>query len=150
MAVQAFVSTDNGYAKLLGELDWTLAGKQFYACLVKHGATVNQTNMTYETINATPADITATIDVAAGDRAVDVNSNKVRFNHGKLTFTAEGDLAGRYVVYLIGDWESPVNGDLAIGYVDLTGAAEDAESVNAEFSFTPHANGLFEVARAAA
>ena len=147
MAVQAFVSTDAGWTELLGTKDLTEVGSKFYACLLKHGGVVNQTTLTYTDFSG--ANVTATKDVPG--RAAAVDSNKARFTHTKITFEAEGDLAGRYVVYLIGDHESPQAADKAIGYVDLTGAAEDAESVNAEFSFTPHADrGLFEIARAAA
>ena len=154
MAVQAFKSIDTGFAALLGNTNFETAG--LYCALVAHGATITQAGTTYGDIDASPTDIVAVVDLTgmSPGPSVTVSSLKVQFDHDKVVFTSDGSLSGRYVVYFIGTINSPPSGnaaDEAFGWVDLTGADENASSVDAEFSFDPHdGNGLFEVARAAA
>jgi len=145
MAVGPFLSCDTGYSSLLGNLNF--ASTNIAVCLMKSdgGASLNRAGTAYSAIKGT--NITKILNIDSP--AVGVNSEKIRFTHAKALFEAEGNLQGRYVVYVLGNWEALDDGDLVLGYVDLTSGG-DAESVGAEFSFTPHGdNGLFEIARSA-
>jgi hypothetical protein len=146
MAVQPFLSVDAGFVELLSSKNF--ASDNISMVLIPHSftASINRAGMTYADIKASEAAI-----IALPTPAVALNGTNVRFTHAKGTFTADGSLTGRYVMYVYGLHSGPpADADKVFGYVDLTGAAEDASSVNAEFSFTPHAtNGLFQVARSA-
>lgn len=144
MAVGPFLSIDNGFAELLGNLNWESSNIAVVLLASAGAGSLNRAGTTYSEISG---EVTKVLNIASP--AVAVNSEKVRFTHAKALFEAEGDLSGRYVVYVSGNHASLEAGDELIGYVDLTGEG-DASSVGAEFSFTPHAgNGLFEVARSA-
>lgn len=149
MTVGPFLSHDTGFKSLLGTGNWTSAGA-YYAVLATHAESPNRaTQIDYEDILEECED--ADYDpVAITDAAVAVNETKARFTCGKILFTGEGDISGRYLYILKGTAASPANADEIVGHIDLDGAGNVA-SVNAEFSFTPNAsNGLFEISRTAA
>lgn len=145
MAVQAFLSVDGGFAELLSSKNF--ASDNISMVLIPHSftASIARAGMTYGDIKLSQAAI-----IALPTPAVTLEGTNVRFTHAKGIFVVSGTVSGRYVMYVYGLHSGPpADADKVFGYVDLTGAAEDAGSVNAEFSFTPHANGLFEVQRSA-
>lgn len=146
MSTSVFLSCDQGYAELLGALNW--ATSPIAACLVDAaaGASLVRTGANYGDIKgAGGAHIKAAIALPSPD--VSVASEHVCFKHAKAMFTESGSLAGRYVVYVAGNHASLGDSDKVIGYVDLTGDGNVA-SVSAEFSFTPDAtHGLFKIGR---
>ena len=147
MAVQEFLSDDAGYAELLGLKSWTTDG--IYLALVTNTYSPTRGSQTYNDISAN-ADATR-LAMSTLTPAVTIHDTAVRFTHAKATFTADGSKTGRYVFYLFGNSASPQTADKVIGYVDLTGAAENISSVDSEFSFTPDStNGLFKINRTAA
>jgi hypothetical protein len=146
MAVGPFLSVDGGFTELLSSKNF--ASSAISVVLMPHAftASIDRTGMTYGDIKASEVAI-----IAIDSPAVTLEGTNVRFTHAKALFTAEGSLSGRYVFYVFGTHDGPPgDSEKVFGTVDLTGAAEDASSVNAEFSFTPHANGLFEVQRSVA
>lgn len=148
MAVGPFLTHDQGFlAQVDGDEDFS--GGSVYAVLVTNDHTPDRAaDVDYEDISAnecqdsdySPQDVTGTVTV---------ESTRIRFDCSKITFTAEGDITARYLYILYGDEGSPQNGDLILGHVDLTGSG-NASSVNGEFSFDPHASGLFEILRSGA
>ena len=148
MAVGPFLSHDTNFATLLSTDNW--ATDDHYAVLATHSETPDRaTQLDLEDILAECADADyARIDLAS--EAVAVNSTKIRFTCGKITFTAEGNITARYLYILKGTVATAGITDIIIGHIDLDGAG-NLSSVNAEFSFTPDAtNGLFEISRTAA
>ena len=146
MAVGPFLSVDPGFVELLSSKNF--ASDNITLVLMPHAfaASIDRTGMTYDDIKASEV-----AKIAIASPAVAENSTNVRFTHAKAMFTEDGSLAGRYVFYVFGAHDGPpADTDKVFGYVDLTEDG-DAESVNAEFSFTPDStNGLFQVARTAA
>jgi len=149
MTVGPFLSHDNGFDELLGNADWEV--DDFYAVLVAHGYGTQDraTEIDWEDISAVEITDTDYSRQALASKDVNVSGTNVEFNCGKITFTSEGDISARYLYILKGTAASPQNADKIVGHIDLTGAAGNASSVGAEFSFTPHADGLFYVGRTA-
>jgi hypothetical protein len=148
MTVGPFLSHDTGFASLLSTDDFVT--EDYYAVLATTSETPDQaTQVDYADILNECAD--GDYDqVALASKAVAVNSQKIRFTCAKINFGATVSITARYLYILKGTAASPVGTDEIIGHIDLDGAG-NVSSVNAEFSFTPHAtNGLFEVARSAA
>ena len=147
MAVDWFKSVDTGFAELLGEKDFLT--DPIAICLIDHAAAATlaaRGTVTYGDIKGEDeANVAAA--VAIDTPAVTVVSNRARFSHAKATFTASGSLTGRFAVYIFGTHSSLADADKVFGYVDLNTGAANLSSVDAEFSFTPHADGLFEVPR---
>lgn len=145
MAVGPFLSVDAGFVELLSTKDFTSSSISMVLIPDSFTASIARAGMTYGDIKASEAAI-----IALPTPAVTLEGTNVRFTHAKGIFVESGTVSGRYVMYVYGVHDGPpADADKVFGYVDLTGAAEDAGSVNAEFSFTPHANGLFEVQRSA-
>jgi len=145
MAVGPFLSDDTGFVTLLSTGSW--AADDVYAVLVTTDQTITRGAQTYANITA---NVVATAIQAVAGKSVTEASDKVMFDHSKITFTSSGSLSGRYVYYLFGD-TTPVAGDVVIGYVDLNTGGGNVSSIDAEFSFDPSvSNGLFEVARSVA
>jgi hypothetical protein len=148
MAVGPFLSHDSGYAELLGSDDWV--NDNHYAVLATTTETINR---------ATHVDLADIVNIlsVAGDynhqnltgEAVDVNSTNIRFDCAKITFCSTGSITARYLFILKGTVAGAASTDKIIGHIDLDGTG-NVSSVNAEFSFDPSANGLFEIARSAA
>ena len=149
MAVGPFLTHEQGLRdQIAGVEDFLGAG--VYAVLVTTTHTPDRaTDTAYSSISANESADADYSRQALGTKTVAVEGTNVRFNCGKITFTAEGDVSGRYLYLLYGTAASPVAGDRILGHIDLTGSG-NAASVNAEFSFTPHASGLFEIQRSVA
>jgi hypothetical protein len=148
MAVGPFLSHDNNFATLLSSDNW--AADDHYAVLATTSETPDRaTQLDLADILAECADADySRQDIA--DESVVVNSTKIRFTCGKITFTAAGDITARYLYILKGTVATAGATDIIIGHIDLDGAG-NLSSVNAEFSFTPNiTNGLFEISRTAA
>ena len=148
MAVGPFLSHDTGFASLLSTDDWTTDA--YYAVLATTSESPDRaTQVDYEDILEECAD--GDYDqVALASKTCSVDgSNNVVFDCAKITFTAAGDITARYLYVLKGTAASPNNADEIIGHIDLDGAG-NISSVGAEFSFDPHANGLFYVPRTTA
>ena len=148
MAVGPFLSHDTNFATLLSTDNWVT--DDHYAVLATTTESPDRAaQVDLEDILEECADADyARKDLA--DEAVTVNSTKIRFTCGKITFTAEGDISARYLYILKGTVATAGNTDKILGHIDLDGAGNLA-SVNAEFSFTPSVtNGIFEIARTAA
>ena len=146
MAVGPFLSDDTGFSTLLSSENWETS--DIYLALVTTTYNPTRGSQTWSDISAN-ADADR-IALSTLNPAVGLNGTNVRFTHTKATFTEDGSKTGRYVFYLFGTAGDPQAADAVIGYIDLTGDG-DAESTNAEFSFTPDAtNGLFQVARTSA
>lgn len=153
MAVGPFLNHDSGFAELLSTADWTTDA--YYAVLLANGSGTQDrtTEVDWDDISAaeiSDADYTRQALASKTVAADSGNSYAIKFTCGKITFTAAGDISARYLYILKGTAASPVGTDKIVGHIDLTGAAENASSVNAEFSFTPHTTGLFYAARTAA
>jgi hypothetical protein len=147
MAVGPFLSHDTGFASLLSTDDWTT--DTYYAVLATDTETpARDTQVDYEDITNECAD-TDYDPVALASKTCAVNGTDVRFDCAKITFTAAGDITARYLYILKGTAASPVATDEIIGHIDLDGSG-NISSVGAEFSFDPHANGLFYVPRTTA
>ena len=147
MAVGPFLSHDTGFASLLSTDDWTTDA--YYAVLATDTETpARDTQVDYGDIAEECAD--GDYDqVALASKTCAVNSTNVRFDCAKITFTSSGDITARYLYILKGTAASPASADEIIGHIDLTGSG-NTSSVGAEFSFDPHANGLFYVPRTTA
>jgi len=148
MAVGPFLSHDTGFASLLSTDDWTTDA--YYAVLATTTETPDRaTQVDYEDITNECAD--GDYDqVALASKACSVDgSNNVVFDCAKITFTSSGDITARYLYIIKGTAASPNNADEIIGHIDLDGTG-NISSVGAEFSFDPHANGLFYVPRTTA
>ena len=148
MAVGPFLSHDAGYAALLNSGNW--ASDAYYAVLSTTGTDPNRA--THNTFNDIPNKLSVAGDYnhqALASKTATVESTKVRFTCGKITFTSSGSITARYLHIVKGTAASPQSADAVLGSIDLDGAG-NASSINAEFSFTPHANGLFEIERTAA
>jgi hypothetical protein len=148
MAVGPFLSHDTNFANLLSTDNWVT--DDHYAVLATTTETPNRvTQLDLDDILEECADADYSRQNLTGE-AVAVNSTKVRFTCGKITFTAAGNVAGRYLYILKGTVAGAAGADPIIGHIDLDGAG-NLSSVNAEFSFTPNStNGLFEISRTAA
>jgi len=149
MAVGPFLSHDVGFnEQIRGDVDFLASGVA--AVLVTTTHTPDRAADTqYSHISANEC---ADVDYSAqalGTKTIAVEATRVRFNCGKITFTASGDVTGRYLYLVYGTAASLVAGDRILGHIDLTGGG-NASSINAEFSWTPHANGIFEITRTAA
>lgn len=150
MPVGPFLTNDNGLLEWLkGNIDWESGNVA--AVLVRSAhAPDRSTEIDYEDIAANECDDSDYAPVPVPSRTISVEEGgRVRVDCEKITFTENGDITGRYLYFVYGDYASLSNGDLILGYIDLTGS-DDASSVAGEFSFTPHANGLFEIDRSAA
>ena len=149
MAVGPFLTHDTGFRnQLAGTADFL--GSGVYAALITTSHTPNRASDTqYSHISANEATGGDYSRQALGSKTVAVESTRVRFNCGKITFTASGDVTGRYLYLLYGTAASPQTTDVILGHIDLTGGG-NASSISAEFSFTPHSSGLFEVERSQA
>jgi len=147
MAVGPFLSHDTGFASLLSTDDWVT--DDYYAVLATHSESPDRaTQVDYEDILEECAD--GDYDqVALASKTCAVSGTDVRFDCAKITFTAAGDITARYLYILKGTAATPNNADEIIGHIDLDGAG-NISSVGAEFSFDPHANGLFYVPRTTA
>jgi len=149
MAVGPFLSHDVGFSEQIGG-GQDFLGSGVAAVLVTTSHTPDRAADTqYSHISANEADDTDYSAQVVGTKSIAVEATRVRFNCGKITFTAEGDVTGRYLYLVYGTAGSMNASDRILGHVDLTGGG-NASSINAEFSFTPHANGLFEITRTAA
>ena len=149
MAVGPFLSHDVGFnEQIRGDVDFL--GSGVAAVLVTTTHTPDRAADTqYSHISGNEAAGPDYTRQALGTKSIAVEATRVRFNCGKITFTAEGDVTGRYL-YLVYGTAGSMNGtDRILGHIDLTGGG-NASSINAEFSWTPHANGIFEITRTAA
>ncbi len=147
MAVGPFLSHDTGFASLLSTDDW--ATDDYYAVLATTTETPDRAaQIDYEDILAECTD-TDYSPIALASKTCTVNGTDVRFDCAKITFTASGDITARYLYILKGTAATPANTDEIIGHIDLDGSG-NISSVGAEFSFDPHANGLFYVPRTTA
>lgn len=148
MPVGPFLTHDQGLRDLLAGVNDFL-GSGVYAVLVTTTQTPDRATETqYSHISGNQsADVDYSRQVL-GTKTVAVESTRIRFNCAKITFTASGDVTGRYLYLVFGTAASPVTTDRILGHVDLTGSG-NASSISAEFSFTPNAAGLFEVERSA-
>jgi len=147
MAVGPFLSHDTGFASLLGPDNWI--SDDYYAVLATDDETPDRASQVdYEDILEECAD-TDYDPIALASKTCAVNDTDVRFDCAKITFTASGDITARYLYILKGDAGSPASADEIIGHIDLDGSG-NISSVGAEFSFDPHANGLFYVPRTTA
>ena len=141
MSYDIFKSVANGYAELLSNKSWL--NDDIAVLLVRHElgeGNISRTSMTYEDLSTC---VEKSIPIV--DPSVYVNANnEVVFTHERVIFTYSETLVGRYIFYVLGDYENLNNDDKVIGYVDLTGV-EDAVSVQAEFSAIPQSDHLFDV-----
>lgn len=87
---------------------------------------------------------------AVTSRTISLASTRIRYDHAQVVFGAEVTITAKYLVYVLGNPASLGPTDRVIGYLDLVPAGGNAESVNAEFSYDPHASGLMEILRSAA
>jgi hypothetical protein len=149
MAVQPFASHDDGYRDLVAGTADFLNGN-VAAILVDHslGAPDRATMTQYSHVSASECTDVDYSQQVVGTKGVTVVTTRVRITHGKITFTAQGDVTGRYVFYIFGTAGTLNTTDKILGHVDLTGDA-NASSTNAEFSFTPSSSGLWEIDRSA-
>jgi hypothetical protein len=149
MSVGPFLTHDSGYLSQFTNASDFL-GSGVAAVLVTTAHTPNRaTDNAYSAISSNEADDADYSAQALGSKTVAVESTRIRVSCGKITFTAEGDVTGRYIYLVYGDAADLQAADVILGHIDLTGDG-NASSIGAEFSFTPHANGLFEIERSAA
>lgn len=144
-----FLTHDTGLrAQFAGTADFLDGG--VYAVLVDAAHTPDRaTDNAYSAISANECSDADYSRQALASKTATVEATRVRFNCGKITFTASGTVSGQYVYFLYGAAATPQAADVILGHVDLTGTG-NASSIGAEFSYTPSASGLFEVARSAA
>jgi hypothetical protein len=148
MPVQPFASVDQGFLELLNSS--RALTDAMYAVLITTTHTPNRaTDTAYSNISGNESADADYDPVALAGQAISIQSTRIRFTCNKITLTAAGDITGRYLYLLFGTAATPNSADRVLGYIDLTGGG-NASSVNAEFSFTPHANGLWEILRTAA
>jgi hypothetical protein len=149
MAVGPLLTHDAGFlAQVDGDADFS--GGSVAAVLVTNTHTPDPaTDVDYEDISANESADGDYSQQALASKTVAVASTRIRFDCAKITFTAEGDITARYLYLIYGTAGSLATSDLILGHVDLTGSG-NASSVNGEFSFDPHASGLFEILRSAA
>jgi hypothetical protein len=147
MAVGPFLSHDTGFASLLSTDDW--ATDDYYAVLATNDEAPDRADQVdYADILEECADGDYS-PIALASKTCAVNGTDVRFDCAKITFTAAGDITARYLYILKGTAATPNTADEIIGHIDLDGSG-NISSVGAEFSFDPHANGLFYVPRTTA
>jgi len=149
MAVGPFLSHDVGFnEQIRGDVDFL--GSGVAAVLVTTTHTPDRaTDTQYSHISTNECADADYSRQVVGSKTIAVEATRVRFNCGTITFTAEGDVTGRYLYLVYGTAGSMNSTDRILGHVDLTGGG-NASSINATFSFTPHANGLFEITRTSA
>lgn len=146
MTVGPFLSHDTGYlAQLSGAEDFL--GSGVYAVLVDDAQTPNRASeASYSAISGNECTDADYSRQALASKSASIEATRVRFTCGKITFTASGDVSGRYLYVCYGTAATPQAGDVILGHIDLTGDG-NASSIGAEFSFTPSGSGLFEVER---
>lgn len=110
-----------------------------------------EADLTYADISANECADDDYSQQAVANAALTLVSRRVRFDHDLVVFTAGasggiGNVAGRYVYYVVGTAGALNSTDRVLGYVDLTGTG-NATAIGAVFSFNPSDNGLFEIAR---
>lgn len=150
MPIGAFLTHDEGYKGLLsGEHGWETDA--FAAVLIDHahGAPDRAAETLYSHIYEDECDDEDYSQHAIDDALVEVADTNVRFTCGKITFTDEGTINGRYLYIVKGTAGALTAMNPIIGHLDLTGDA-NADSKNSEFSYTPNADGLFYILRTAA
>jgi hypothetical protein len=144
-----FVTHDVGYTAQVAQTQDFL-GSGVYAVLVDTAHTPDRaTDDAYSDISANECGDTDYSAQALASKTIALASTSVRLSCGKITFTASGDVSGRYVYILFGTAATPQSTDVILGHVDLTGSG-NASSVGAEFSYTPSASGLLELPRSVA
>jgi hypothetical protein len=150
MTVQEFESHDSGYEELLGSGDWE--SDDYAAVLLPNGGGSQDraTEVDWEDISADEISDADYSQQQLASKAVSGESTRVKFTHGKITFTSSGSISARYLYILKGTADSLANSDKILGHIDLSGSAENVSSVSGEFSFTPHSDGLFYIQRTAA
>ena len=147
MSVGPFLSHDTGFASLLGPDNWI--SDDYYAVLATDTEVPDRASQVdYEDILAECADGDYS-PVALASKTCAVNGTDVRFDCAKINFGSAVSISGRYLYILKGTAATPNNADEIVGHIDLDGSG-NISSVGAEFSFDPHANGLFYVPRTVA
>lgn len=150
MAVGPFLTHDTGFASLLSGDDWVTDA--YYAVLATTTETPDRAGQVdYVDILNEVASGGDYSPIALASKTVAVQATKIRFDCGKITFTASGNITARYLYILKGTAATPAAADEIVGHIDLnTDGAANLSSIGAEFSYDPHANGLFEVERSVA
>lgn len=136
-----FYSIDEGYTDLIGRKNWE--SDNIAVALVADAIkdAIDRSGMTYSDISG---EISEIVDIV--NPTVRAEEEKTIFSHDRVVFTQTGNLTGRYVFYLFGDYEAMNDENKAFGYVDLTGDG-DSSSSDAEFSFIPPDDNLFDIPR---
>lgn len=142
---QIFYSCDQGYIELLSQGKWVSG--EVAAALVDHelevSGEITRAGMTYNDINPY---INKTVPVENPNAYINTDNNRVVFTHDRTVFIESGSLDGRFVFYVQGNPVSLNADDQVIGYIDLTGD-ENASAVDAEFSYIPMNDNLFDITR---
>lgn len=86
--------------------------------------------------------------VAVSGKSISLVSNKIRFNCSAISFGSNVTVAARYVFLIAGSHAALNASDRIIGHIKLS-ASGNVSSTNSVFSFTPAAEGLFELLRSA-
>lgn len=149
MAVSAFLTHEKGFSSLLGPDDWE--SDAYYAVLATTDETPDRaTQIDYEDILNEVASGGDYSPVALASKSVSIVDTDIVFDCGKITFTSSGSISARYLYVLKGTAASPNNADEILGHIDLNTGGGNLSSIGAEYSYEPHANGLFAVERSIA
>ena len=144
-----FLSHDTGFLEIQDRtINYVSDAMYAVLALSAHGTPDRATEAQYSHITNECADADYARPALSG-KAISLDTTAVKYAMSKMTFTAEGNVTGRYVYICKGTAADPQAADRIIGHIDLTGSA-DASSINAEFSFTPHSTGLFFLPRTVA
>jgi hypothetical protein len=144
MAVAPFRAHPAGLnAQVRGDANYL--GAPVAAVLVTTAHTPDvQADASYQHIAANECQDAGYAPVNLTAKTIAVSGPSVRFGCGKITLTSSGSIAGRYLYFLLGNAGALANSTLILGHVDLTQGG-NLSSANGEFSFTPHASGLFDI-----
>ena len=151
MAAGPFNSHITGFTSLLKGDDWST--DSHYAVLATSSETPDRaTQVDYADIANECADSDyGQVDITGETVSAASGNTGVKFDCAKITFGSDVSITAQYLYILKGDYSSPDDADEIIGHVDLNLDGDtDLESSSAEFSFDPHADGLFVVNQTAA
>lgn len=86
--------------------------------------------------------------VAVAGKSITLVSNKIRYNCSAISFGSNVTVAARYIFLVVGNHAALNASDRIIGHIKLS-TSGNVSSTNSVFSFTPAAEGLFELLRSA-
>lgn len=150
MAAGPFQSYDTGYSEIVdGTISWE--NDDITAVLLDGDYTPDRAaHTTYNDISGSEIEDADYAQVQIAGKAVDVNGTNIRVTHSAISFGSDVTISAKHLAYVAGEAGSLASGGRVIGVVDLNVGGGTLDSTNSDYSFTPHANGLFYITRSAA